>query len=193
MRRNLLLLLALGLIALGLGCVPLVTGVSAYAPADPVPFTRYALEGPDPRRPGGDPRWPVRAAMVVKSLAVRGYTRDEASPEFVLRVSYGSGETRTYEHVSRPTHRAGAPTTTRYDVATHLLRVEALDPASLASGNPEVLWSTLGEVRESTFDLDRMFPFMLASMEPHFGRSASARVVVTKRLWDEEAKRLSRP
>lgn len=129
--------------------------------------------------------------MIERALAARGFQRDEASPQLLIQVSYGAGG----QHALVQTHRTakGAQTTHRVELADAYLRIEALDPASLATGDPRVLWSTLGEAHASPFDLDRLFPYMLASMEGAFGTSRRTRVDDTRWLWDAEAKRLSAP
>ncbi len=191
MSRTLVLPLLLAMTA----CARLDTGVTAYAVSRaPLP-KRYTLQGPEPSRPGGDPRWPVFAAMVTKALATEGFVQDEAAPEFILQVSYGSGNREVHHERTQSKAASGhtASTSTRsYESVAHFIRLEALDPASVAAGDPRVIWSTHGEMRGNQQELAEAIPYMLASMEAHFGRVAESKVMVMKRPWDAEAERLKR-
>ena len=191
MSRTLVLPLLLAMAA----CVRLDTGVTAYAVPRAALPKRYTLQGPDPSRPGGDPRWPVLAAMVAKALATGGFVQDEAAPEFILQVSYGSGDREVHHErtQSKATPGHATSTSTRsYESVAHFIRLEALDPASVAAGDPRVIWSTHGEMRGTYPELAEAIPYMLASMEAHFGKVAESKVVVVKRPWDAEAERLKR-
>ncbi len=178
------------------GCARLDTAVTAYvAPQANLP-RRYTLQGPDPSLPGGDPRWPRLAGMVVKALELQGFTRDEGRPEFILQVSYGSGDLHFHHHRTQsksPSGHGTTTSTTTYATVNHSVRVEALEAASVASGAPKVLWSTVGEMKGGTTDLAECFPYLLASMERHFGTTAETKVMEMRRPWDAEVERLRKP
>lgn len=70
------------------------------------------------------------------------------------------------------------------------IQVEALDAASLADGKPAVLWRTHARSRGAGDTLDRIFPFMMASMEDYFGASLDDSIEVKKSLDDPEVVRL---
>jgi hypothetical protein len=72
------------------------------------------------------------------------------------------------------------------------IQVEALDAASLATGRPAVLWRTHARNRGVDDTLDRIFPFMIASMEDYFGASLDGSVAVRKSRDDPEVTRLSK-
>lgn len=189
-------ILAISMLLLLAGCARFDTAVTAFVAPHPSLPRRYTLEGPDPSRPGGDPRWPRLAEMVVKALQPKGFSRDETTPEFILQVSYGSGD-RQFHHQrteSKAGKGHGSTTTLRTSESiAHFVRIEAVDAASVATGEPRVLWSTVGEMRGGPNDLAEAFPFILAGMEPHFGTTAETKVMEMRRPWDTEAQRLRHP
>ncbi len=80
------------------GCFPrrVDTAVSAYAQPEIGAKTRFVLQGPDPRLPGGDPAWPTYAQILTRALEAKGFVPDAASPDLVIRVSYRVGDTQTW-------------------------------------------------------------------------------------------------
>jgi len=71
------------------------TIISAYAQPEVGAKKRFVLQGPDPRLPGGDPAWPRYSQILTRALEVKGFVPDAASPDLVIRVSYGEGNTQT--------------------------------------------------------------------------------------------------
>src|SRR5262245_56437911 len=69
------------------------------------------------------------------------------------------------------------------------IRVEALDGASYASGNPIVVWSTLAS-SGTVYPLATSFPYIVAAMEDYFGAIVPKEVRVWKDYDDPEVARL---
>lgn len=180
-----------------LGCMrTFETGVTAYARPDASNLKRFALQGPDPGRVGGDPRWPVFSQMLTKALEAKGYRSDAAAPELIIRVSYRVGDTQVYTYTESTTNADGTPgpsSTSSVESSSFLLQLEALDPASLGTRTPVVLWRTHAEMRDTTTDLAKVFPYLVASMEEYFGQTATEKRMVTKKKDDPEAARLQYP
>jgi Domain of unknown function (DUF4136) len=80
-------------IAVLAGCAHV--GITAYAQPEPSPGKRFVLQGPDPRYPGGDPTWPVYSQVLTKALEAKGFVPVASSPDLIIQVSYGMGDTRT--------------------------------------------------------------------------------------------------
>jgi hypothetical protein len=184
-----------------LGCLPpaVTTGITAYAQPGAAARKRFVLQGPDPRCPGGDPRWPVFSRILVKALEARGFVSDPALPELIIRVSYRVGDTQTYTHTSvvpAPIDARGNPTgpamASSYACQSTLrsIQMEALDPGSVQAGHPAVLWSTHACSRGAEEDLAEVFPAMVAAMEGYFAGSAPTLVDVRKQKSDPEVLRL---
>lgn len=196
---------AIGLLLLTImaGCVPPVTtGITAYAQADAAARKRFVLHGPDPRFPGGDPRWPVFSRILTKALVAKGYVPDAAAPELLIRVSYRAGDTQTYTATTvtpAPTGADGVPvglpteSTSTSENTMRAIELEALDPASVQAGKPLVLWRTHAISRGWEADLAQVFPTMVATMEDYFASTVTTRVQVTKWKSDPESQRLALP
>lgn len=196
--------LSLSLLALALllGCVPPVsTRITAFAQAEAATPKRFALEGPDPRFPGGDPRWPVFSRILTRALEAKGFIADPVAPELVIRVSYRVGDTQTFTstHTTMKTHASptgahiSTPVTSTSVSESTLctVQLEALDPASLQAGQPRVLWSLHALSRGGADDLAKVFPTMAASMEDYFAKGVETMVTVVRRQSDPEARRLA--
>lgn len=195
--------LGLTLLLVMAGCVPAVTtGITAYAQADVAARKRFMLQGPDPRFPGGDPRWPVFSEVLTKALVAKGFMPDATAPELIIRVSYRVGDTQTYTSTvstPAPTDANGAPvgppteSTISSESSLRGIQLEALDPASLQAGKPLVLWRTHAFSRGREDDLARVFPIMVAAMEPYFGSTVTTVIEVSTARNDPEAQRLALP
>src|SRR5262249_22992386 len=155
-------------------------GLTAYSQPDASPGRRFALQGPDPRYPGGDPTWPVYSRVFTAALESKGVVQVASSPDLIIPVTYRTGEpitstvttssptmgyTSTTQTVVTPNpDPSGMPivstvttpvwgvvgSTESTSTSTSLLRtirVEALDGASYANGNPIVVWTTLARSR----------------------------------------------
>lgn len=157
------------------GCATSIE-ISAYAQPGSVVNKRFALQGPDPGLPGGDPAWPRYAQILSRALEVKGFVPDTTSPDLVIRVSYSVSGT-----VSDSTGTS----------SLYTIQVEALDAASLAAGKPAVLWRTHARQRGG-YGMDRMFPIMVSAMEDYFGVSLDAFVDVSMPFDDPEAARLEK-
>jgi hypothetical protein len=196
-------LLGLTLLLVTAGCVPPVTtGITAYAQADAVARKRFVLQGPDPRFPGGDPRWPVFAQILTKALVAKGFVPNANAPELIIRATYRVGDTQTYSVTTTtpaPTGADGLPTgppvesTSTSESTLRSIQLEALDPASLQAGAPLVLWRTHAISRGAEDDLAVAFPAMVAAMEAYFAGTASTMVKVNTKQSDPEAQRLALP
>lgn len=189
------------LLAFLVGCVPPVTtGITAYAQADVANRKRFVLQGPDPRFPGGDPRWPVFSQILTKALVAKGFVPDSAAPELLIRVSYRAGDTQSYTSTTvtpAPTGVDGVPvgppmeSTSTSENTMRAIELEALDPASVQAGKPMVLWRTHAISRGREDDLAQVFPAMVAAMEDYFASTVTTRVQVSNRKSDPEPQRLS--
>lgn len=184
------------------GCVPVTTSITAYAQPEAATRKRFVLQGPDPRFPGGDPRWPVFSRIITKALVVKGYEPDTAAPELIIRVSYRVGDTQTYTSTTTtpaPTdangHSVGTPTvsTSTSESTMCAVQLEALDPVSVEAGKPLVLWRTHAISRGVGDDLAVVFPAMMAAMEDYFGKTVTTMVKVNKWKSDPETQRLALP
>lgn len=190
------MLVALGLAGM-LGCIPnLYVGVTAYARPDMATLKRFSLQGPDPGHLGGDPRWPVFSRMLTRALVARGFEPDPASPELLIRVTYRVGDAQTYTYTETSTQADGTPgpsTVSSVETSSYAIQLEALDPASVRSRAPVVVWRTHAELRSTTTDLADVFPYLVASMEDYFGQTAAETRTVVKSREDPEAGRLKNP
>ena len=185
-----------------IGCVPAVTtGITAYAQADAVGRKRFVLQGPDPRFPGGDPRWPVFSQILTKALMAKGFVPDATAPELIIRVTYRVGDTQTYTVTTSTPASTGADglpsgppieSTSTYESTLCAIQMEALDPASVQAGKPVVLWRTHATSRGGD-DLAAVFPAMVTAMEHYFAETATTLVQVRTKLTDPEAQRLALP
>lgn len=194
--------LALLSLVLLLGCVPPIrTRITAFAQAGAATPRRFTLEGPDPRFPGGDPRWPTFSRILTRALEAKGFIADPAAPELVIRVRYRVGDTQTFTATSTTLvtqigpmgDPVTAPTTSTSVSESTLctIQLEALDPSSIQAGQPQVLWSLHALSRGADDDLAKVFPAMAASMEAYFGKGAETMVTVVRRQSDPEARRLA--
>ena len=196
---------AIGLLMLMIlvGCmVPMTTGITAYAQPNAAARKRFVLQGPDPRFPGGDPRWPVFSQILTKALVAKGFVPDPAAPELIIRATYRVGDTQTYTVTTTtpaPTGADGLPTgppiesSSTSESTMRVIQLEALDPASVQAGKPLVLWRTHAISRGTEDDLAVAFPAMVASMEDYFAGTATTLVKVDKMPSDPEAQRLATP
>lgn len=185
------------------GCIPPVTtGITAYAQPDAANRKRFVLQGPDPRFPGGDPRWPVFSQILTKALVAKGFVPDSAAPELFIRVSYRAGDTQSFTSTTvtpAPTGADGVPvgppreSTSTSENTMRAIELEALDPASVQAGKPLVLWRTHAISRGQEDDLAQVFPAMVAAMEDYFASTVTTRVQVKKMKSDPEPQRLARP
>ncbi|HEX7554326.1 MAG TPA: hypothetical protein VF378_12305 [Geothrix sp.] len=186
-----------------IGCTPPVTtGITAYAQADAGARKRFVLQGPDPRFPGGDPRWPVFSQILTRALVAKGFVPDATAPEVIIRVTYRVGDTQTYTFTTTtpaPTDANGVPvgppteSTSTSESTMRAIQLEALDPASILAGKPLVLWRTHAISRGADDDLAVAFPAMVASMEEYFAGTATIMVKVDKKKSDPETQRLALP
>ena len=196
---------AIGLLMLMIlvGCmVPMTTGITAYAQPNAAARKRFVLQGPDPRFPGGDPRWPVFSQILTKALVAKGFVPDPAAPELIIRATYRVGDTQTYTVTTTtpaPTGADGLHTgppiesSSTSESTMRVIQLEALDPASIQAGKPLVLWRTHAISRGTEDDLAVAFPAMVASMEDYFAGTATTLVKVDKMPSDPEAQRLATP
>ena len=182
--------------------VPMTTGITAYAQPNASARKRFVLQGPDPRFPGGDPRWPVFSQILTKALVAKGFVPDPAAPELIIRATYRVGDTQTYTVTTTtpaPTGADGLPTgppiesSSTSESTMRVIQLEALDPASIQAGKPLVLWRTHAISRGTEDDLAVAFPAMVASMEDYFAGTATTLVKVDKMPSDPEAQRLATP
>jgi hypothetical protein len=74
-----------------------------------------------------------------------------------------------------------------------IIRLEAIDAASYASGKPAIVWSIHARSRGAEDDLAKVFPVMVASMENYFGVNAAQEIDVPMYYNDPEPSRLSQP
>lgn len=189
MPRVKLVLAVLALLVLS-GCVPWYrTDVTAYAKPGIPTQTRFVLQGPDPSQLGGDPRWPVFADMLIKALVAKDFVFDPTSPQLVIRATYRMGDSQVYTYSETTTNADGTPgptTTSSYETATYSVQLVALDPASLSTRAPVILWRTHAEMRGATADMAEMFPYLVASMKNYFGVTVPEKVTVVKSKNDLE-------
>jgi len=191
------------LLLIAAGCrPPVTTGITAYTQADAAARKRFVLQGPDPRFPGGDPRWPVFSQILTKALVAKGFMPDTAAPELIIRVTYRVGDTQTYTATTTtpaPTDvngvSVGAATesTSTSESTLRTIQLEAMDPASIQAGRPLVLWRTHATSRGGEYDLAQVFPAMVAAMEDYFASNAITLIQVSKRRSDPETLRLAQP
>ena len=185
-----------GLLGL-LGCMrSFETGVTAYARPDSSNLKRFVLQGPEPDRVGGDPRWPLFSDMLNRALVAKGFVPDANAPELLIRVTYRVGDTQTYTYTETTTNPDGTPgpsSTSSSDTSSYTLRLEALDPTSAGTRTPVVLWRTHAEMRSTTTDMADVFPYLVASMEDYFGQTATESRTVIKKKNDPESARLRNP
>jgi len=188
-----------GLVSLAglLGCMRIfTTGVTAYAKPDSSHLKRFLLQGPEPDRVGGDPRWPVFSGVLTRALVAKGFVPAANAPELLIRVTYRVGDTQTYTYTETTTNAdgtSGPSSTSSVETSSYTIRLEALDPASASTQSPVVVWRTHAELRSTTTDLAEVFPYLVASMEPYFGQTATESKTVTKTRNDPEAARLRQP
>jgi hypothetical protein len=106
------------MLSAGAICVPLlagcfqIVGITAYEQSEPSPGKRFVLQGPDPRYPGGDPSWPIYSQVLTQALEAKGFVPVTSSPDIIVRVAYGRGDTRTSTTTSS-TPTMGYTTTTQ--------------------------------------------------------------------------------
>ena len=176
------------------GCIRrFQTDITAYTRADVSSLKRFALQGPDPSQPGGDPRWPVFSRIIVRALEAKDFKLDTASPEILIRVSYRAGDWQihTYSETTKNADGTEGPTTTgSYETSSYSVQFEALDPASLSAKPPTVLWRTHAEMRGATEDMAEMFPYLIASMKNYFGATAPEKIPVVRGKNDLEVQYL---
>lgn len=179
------------------GCMrTFTTGVTAYAKPDSSHLKRFLLQGPEPDRVGGDPRWPVFSGMLTRALVAKGFVPAKDAPELLIRVTYRVGDTQTYTYTETTTNAdgtSGPSIASSVETSSYTIRLEALDPASAGARSPAVLWRTHAELRSTTTDLAEVFPYLVASMEAYFGQTATETRTVTKLSNDPEAARLRQP
>ena len=127
---------------------------------------------------------------------------DATAPELIIRVSYRVGDTQVYTSTSTtpaPTDANSIPmgeSTTSSTTSMSTLsgiQLEAIDPASIRTARPVVLWRTHVLSRGSEDNLALIFAFMVAAMEPYFASTASTLVTVEVRGTNPEVQRLSLP
>lgn len=180
-----------------LGCMrTFETGVTAYARPDASNLKRFALQGPEPGQVGGDPRWPIFSGMLTRALVAKGFVPDAKAPDLLIRVTYRVGDTQTYTYTETTTNADGTPgpsSTSSVETSSYSIRLEALDPATVGTRTPVVVWRTHAEMRDTTTDLAKVFPYLVASMEEYFGQTATERRMVSKKKDDPEAARLQYP
>src|SRR5262249_47424226 len=110
------------LIPLLAGCVQIV-GITAYEQPEPAPGKRFVLQGPDPRDPGGDPTWPIYSQVFTQALEAKGFVAVTSSPDLIIRVAYGTGDTRTSATTT-------STPTMGYTTTTQTVVTPSLDPSS---------------------------------------------------------------
>ena len=169
-------------------------GITAYAQSELPPGKQFVLQGPDPRYPGGDPSWPAYARILTKALEAKGFVAVASSPDLIIRVSYRVGDTLTsVSTTTTPTKDGSTDSTTVSTTNLRTIKIEALDAASAAAGNPTVVWSIHAQSRGTEDRLAKVFPVMVAAMESYVGVTAEQEVKVSKYDSDPEVVRLKEP
>ena len=169
-------------------------GITAYAQSELPPGKQFVLQGPDPRYPGGDPSWPAYARILTRALEAKGFVPVATAPDLIIRVTYRVGDTLTsVSTTTTPTKDGSTDSTSVSTTNLRTIRIEALDAASAAAGNPTVVWSIHARSRGTEDGLAKVFPVMVAAMEGYVGVTAEQEVKVSKYNSDPEVVRLTQP
>ena len=169
-------------------------GITAYAQPELPPGKRFVLRGPDPRYPGGDPSWPGYARILTRALEAKGFVPVASAPDLIIRVTYRVGDTLTsVSTTTTPTKNGHTDSTSVSTTNLRTIRIEALDAASAAAGNPTVVWSIHAQSRGTGDGLAKVFPNMVAAMDGYVGVTAEQEVKVSNYVSDPEVVRLTQP
>jgi len=169
-------------------------GITAYAQPELPPGRQFVLQGPDPRYPGGDPSWPAYARILTRALEAKGFVPAASAPDLIIRVTYRVGDTLTsVSTTTTPTKDGHTDSTSVSTTNLRTIRIEALDAASAAAGNPTVVWSIHAQSRGTGDGLAKVFPNMVAAMDGYVGVTAEQEVKVSNYVSDPEVVRLTQP
>jgi hypothetical protein len=169
-------------------------GITAYAQPELPPGKQFVLQGPDPRYPGGDPSWPAYARILTRALEAKGFVPVASAPDLIIRVTYRVGDTLTsVSTTTTPTKDGHTDSTSVSTTNLRTIRIEALDAASAAAGNPTVVWSIHAQSRGTGDGLAKVFPNMVAAMDGYVGVTAEQEVKVSNYVSDPEVVRLTQP
>jgi len=169
-------------------------GITAYAQPELPPGKQFVLQGPDPRYPGGDPSWPAYARILTRALEAKGFVPAASAPDLIIRVTYRVGDTLTsVSTTTTPTKDGHTDSTSVSTTNLRTIRIEALDAASAAAGNPTVVWSIHAQSRGTGDGLAKVFPNMVAAMDGYVGVTAEQEVKVSNYDSDPEVVRLTQP
>ena len=169
-------------------------GITAYAQPELPPGKQFVLQGPDPRYPGGDPSWPAYARILTRALEAKGFVPAASAPDLIIRVTYRVGDTLTsVSTTTTPTKDGHTDSTSVSTTNLRTIRIEALDAASAAAGNPTVVWSIHAQSRGTGDGLAKVFPNMVAAMDGYVGVTAEQEVKVSNYVSDPEVVRLTQP
>ncbi len=187
-----------------------VDGLAAPASAT---IQTYAL---DPVTPTDPLLWQELAGCIERTLQERGWRRvaEADAADCIVDVEFGisapeeyeatyqdpvwgqTGETTSYVADNNPytSYQATSTTTPVYGITHYETRAYTavryhrhLNLTAHSAHDEQLLWRTRVRSSGSSGDFRRVFPFLLAAAQPHFGRSTGKTVQVTLKENDDLA------